>query len=142
VGVIFDDDEGQGREAEYINTTTGGQLMNESAIWVDRDSGTYFTRPPIEIATTEWNEYDHFVFREDMTDRQRCEYAEMVNDYFARHSDARHDSVLSPAEWLEEGTHQCQLCGVTDTKDIDADIQGNVCATCFEAMPVGEWVTR
>jgi hypothetical protein len=34
--------------------------------------------------------------------------------------------------------NQCALCGTTDT---EADIQEQVCANCFEAMPVGEWVT-
>ena len=100
-------------------------------IYIDRDSGTYFTEPPIEIGTARWDDYDHDVFSDVFTDRQRSEYAEMVNSYVIG------SDVLTPGEWLEQ--YQCQLCDTTAT---DAGIEGGVCAACFEAMPEGEWVSK
>ena len=110
-------------------------------LYIDRDSGTYFSEQPIEIATARWDDYDHEVFSDVFTDKHRSQYADMVNSYFTRHPHERRDSVLSPAEWYRDalGEYQCDLCDTTAT---DANIEGGVCEACFAAMPEGEWVTR
>jgi len=111
-------------------------------IYLDRDSGTYFTEYPIAISTDRWDSYDYEMFSDVFTDEHRCQYADHVIAAQDTYTPAtQRPKLLSPAEWYRDahGEYQCDLCDTTAT---DAGIEGGVCAACFEAMPEGQWVTR
>ena len=68
-------------------------------IYIDRDSGTYFTELPIEIGTARWDDYDHDVFSDVFTDEHRCQYADHVIAAQDTYKPAtQRPKLLSPAE--------------------------------------------
>lgn len=61
-------------------------------LYVDTESGTYFSNPPAIINTDKWDDNDWQAWEETMSDNDRCEYA---------YSYGREPKQPTPAQWCE-----------------------------------------
>lgn len=62
-------------------------------MYVDAESGTYFTNQPIMIDVKTWTEEDWDAWTEEMSDSDRGEYA---------YTYGTKPALLSPSKWVEE----------------------------------------
>lgn len=61
-------------------------------LYVDTESGTYFSNQPAIISTDKWDDNDWQAWEETMSDNDRCEYA---------YSYGREPNQPTPAQWCE-----------------------------------------
>jgi hypothetical protein len=68
--------------------------MSTMTIYVDIQSGTYFSNAPVTIGTENWTDEDYNAWEEEMTGNDRCEYGFVYATSTIE--------PCSPSEWVKE----------------------------------------
>jgi hypothetical protein len=69
-----------------------------TTIWLDIESGTYYSAPPLRILTKGWSAEDWYAWEETMSDSDRQAWGEY---HLSQGGLTSSDNQVSPSKWCD-----------------------------------------